>query len=138
MDCRGWNQDPSVSSAIQGSAVSDLFFSSTNTDALHEGLRYSVFKKTGKVIGRQSDLQLHYVMRAVYLNNSRNAPDDVVAQVRALNAMVLDYAVGNVVGEMEMHSHYLQDISRMPQPPPPPQNVSNAGSRTLVLDSPGL
>lgn len=129
-------QDASLAHTVAGSRLSSIYFSQFNKDALHEAIRYSVFKATGKTIARQSDNELTIIMRSLYLSDSRNDPNaDVLDQVRSLNKKVLDYAVPRVVGELQMRDYYLKDISSQPVPLPTPVSVSRAGTRTLTRDT---
>ena len=111
--------------------VADLFFSSDNVEALQEGIRYRVYTESGNemVVGRQSDGELAVIMRSIYWTYGRNALDDVVGQVRALNARVLDYAVPEVLSAARMHERYRRDISTLPQPMDRPVLDTKKGSR---------
>lgn len=113
--------------------VSRLFFSAANVRALHDGLRYRVFVESAgrHVIGRQSDLELKVIMRGVHLLHARNLPEDPLGQVRALNAAVLDAAVPQVLGEIDIYLAYARDAARPPTPMPRSVSTSSAGTRTL-------
>lgn len=111
--------------------VADLFFSADNVEALQQGIRYRVYVESGNevVVGRQSDAELAIIMRSTYWTYGRNAPDDVVGQVRALNARVLDYAVPEVLSAARMHERYRRDVSTLPVPMDRPTLDSKKGSR---------
>jgi hypothetical protein len=94
------------------SHVSQLFFSDKNVQALHEGIRYGVFKATGKVIDKQSNEVLIIVMRSMYLQFSVNLGYNVVQQVRDLNARVLDYCVPQVTNELKARLRYWVDSTQ--------------------------
>lgn len=119
---------------IPSTPVSDLYFSDLNVRALQHGIRYGVWKRTGEVIDEQSPTELQVIMRSVFLQNAHNRPANVVEQVRQLNGLVLDYAVPSIVGEMQMRSTYLADISQLPTPLPHSINTSVRGTRTLELN----
>jgi hypothetical protein len=111
--------------------ISSLFFSTQNSEALHGGLRYKIFKRTGRVIGRQSDVELRVVMRSIYMQYAKHLPYRVADQVRELNGRVLDYVVPRIVTEMSHYSTYTKDASSLPVPLEHAQNMSSKGSRTL-------
>ncbi len=115
--------------------LSELFFSVQNMDALQEAIRYQVYvQSNGKhTIGRQSELELEIIMRAVYLEHARNLPFDILGQVRTLNGIVLKQTVPKVIREVEMYMAYRKDISSLPVPLERAQNVSKAGTRSLAL-----
>lgn len=127
--------------AVQGhftpNEVSNLFFSCNNIDVLQNGLRYKIYQLTnGKhVIGRQSDQDLKIIMRSIYLQYSKNLPKDVVGQVRELNALVLEWAVKEVLSNVKQYDKYRMDVSTLPVPMARPPLMTNKGSKTLERTS---
>jgi len=124
---------------LQGgrTVVSDMFFSQANIDALQLGLRYGVWKRTGKTIGNQDPIQLKAVMRNMYNTYGMNRSTEVLDQVRVLNGWVLDYCIPDVVSALSMHDHYLRDIKQLPVPLERAQNVNVAGTKVLYNDKIG-
>lgn len=115
--------------------LSDIFLSQQNIDALQEGIRYRVYVKSGNkhVIGRQSDVDLKIVMRSVYIQHSKNKSFDILGQVRDLNAIVLDYCVNQIMGEINMYVRFRADQQSIPEPFARSENVSSAGTRQLIM-----
>lgn len=127
---------PTLANTVRTNNVQATFFSQANVDALQEGLRYGVYQRSGgnHVIGRQSDVELGLIMRSIYLQEGRNDDaGDVIAQVRALNASVLAYAVPRVLSEVDAYSSFRRDISTLVAPMERGQNVSSKGERTLDM-----
>ena len=125
-----------VGHQISRNPLTDLFFSNTNIDALHVGMRNMVYQKTdGKyVIQRQSDTELKIVMRSIFLEKARWRPDkDVVLQVKELNKHVLDFCVKRIVSSLNMKQKYLDDIARLPVPLERAQIMSTKGTKVLEL-----
>lgn len=121
---------------LKPTPVSDLLFSDANLDALHEAVRYGVFKASGIVVDRQSDVELRLVVRSIYLTYARNAPDGVLEQVRELNARVLADVVPRVAAEAEAHRKFIEGSwasGRMPEPMPRAEIFTRKGERTLDL-----
>jgi len=116
---------------VARTAVSDLFFSTTNIEALQQGLRAGVYEKSrGQiVIGRQSQDELMIIMRSIYLEYGRNLPTNILEQVRALNARVLDFAVPRVSREAQMYLQYRVDSSSQLKPLEYGAATSRAGLR---------
>lgn len=115
-------------------AVSDLFFSPRNVDAVQEGIRYRVFVDTGgrDVIGRQSDVELGLVMRSVFLQEADNdSSREEISQVRQLNASVLSFCVPRIVQEINQYKHYRKDVAALPVPLPRGEIATSKGSRSL-------
>lgn len=136
---RGPTQKNLVVDALRGnigiSPVSELFFSDTNIDALQIGIHNMVLNKScGKYrLGRQSDKELTIIMRAIYLQDSKNSKFDVLGQVRSLNEQVLAFSVPRLLSELKMHDMYINDIQKIPVPMSYGVNTSVAGTKTLEM-----
>lgn len=115
--------------------VSRLYFSETNIDALQHGIRYRVFVETNGryTIGRQSDQDLKIVMRSIYLQHGKNHSSDCVAQVRVLNAKVLEWVVPEVLSNLLQYSTYRRDASTLPMPLDRSPNMSMKGTNPMEL-----
>jgi tRNA uridine 5-carbamoylmethylation protein Kti12 len=111
--------------------VSELFFSTHNINILQEGLRYMVYKKTQKVIDKQSENELLIIMRSIYLQYAKHMPYNIIAQVKNLNSKVLDFAVSKVSSEVIQYYDYKQHASTLPIPLDHAVNVSQAGTKIL-------
>ena len=94
------------------SPVASLYFSDLNVDTLQDALRYGVYRRTSRVIARQSTSDLIVTMRARYLADAVNRPDDVVGQVRSLNEKVLKFCVDRIVTELGAREKYLVDMTQ--------------------------
>ena len=119
---------------MEASPLSNAFFSIDNIQRVQNLLRYRVFKETqGKfVISEQSEIELVIIMRSTYFQNARNDPTESIAeQIRILNHIVGNYAVGNIISKAKQYIGYIQDIESNPVPIPLPRNVSSKGSRVL-------
>ena len=118
---------------IYHTPVSDLFFSVQNIDALHHGIRYLVYKASGRqhVIGRQSDVDLLLIMKGIFLEHAIHVAGDALKQVKSLNARVLDYIVPRVMTEIDMYLKYRRDVSTLPVPLERAPLMSQKGTRVL-------
>lgn len=123
--------------AIQGihtkTPLNDLFFSPTNVKALQEGIKNLVAERSNGefIIGNQSEVELQVIMRAVYLNEAKHIPYDIINQVVELNKSILDYCVPRILEEVRMYKHYKQDVSQLPMPIDRGQFSSAKGMRVL-------
>ena len=127
----------SMTHVLAPTAVSDLFMSRTNVDALQDAIRYRVsVESDGRhVVGRQSDVELGIVMRSVLLTEGRNVEDahTVVGQVRALNAAVIAYCVPRIVGEADAYLRYRTDLATLPVPMDRGGLATTKGDRSLGM-----
>ncbi len=115
------------------SNLSMLFFSAANIDRIQNELRYQVWMQSGKkyVVDKQSPIEMEIIMRAIYLQFSLNQDKDFDQQINYLNKLVLSYCVPNVLTEVEQYLGYLDNVQKLPNPLPLPENLSSAGTRTL-------
>lgn len=115
--------------------LSSVYFSKENIDALQQGIRFLVYKRSnGKfTISNQSEDELKIVMRAIYLREGKNRPFNILEQVKELNSHVLEYCVKNITSELQLNQKYKNDISTLPVPLAYGKNESTTGSRVLEL-----
>ncbi len=108
------------------------FFSRQNINNLQNLIKYHVYHQSGKkhIISNQDVDQLLIIMKSIYLQHSSNYNPDLVKQVKRLNAFVIDYAVPNILSNIEMNRQYKKDVTRLPKPIELPKYISSAGTRT--------
>jgi hypothetical protein len=109
----------------QPTVVSTLFFSMKNVKILQNGIRAGVYKLSDEkyVIDNQSSDSLNVIMRAVYLQNSLNLPDNVTKQIEDLNRIVIQYCVPRIYSEVKGYIKYKEDASTLPVPMDKPMSV---------------
>lgn len=115
-------------------ALSDAFFSSKNIQALQNGLRAGVFNRSNGqyLISEQNPDELKIIMRGIFLQNSKNLPNNIPDQISDLNKLVLSYAIGQVYGEAEGYMKYRYDASNMYEPISRPV-LSYSNDKQLIL-----
>ena len=128
-------EDEALRGNTSSNALSDIYFSSKNVEALQDAIRYQVYLQSSKqhVIGKQNDTDLRIIMRSIFLEYSKNLPYEILDQVRDLNSKVIEYSVPKILQEINMYLHYRTDISQNYVPLPRSENTSSAGSKTLVM-----
>ena len=87
------------------------------------------------VIGEQNTDQLKIIMRSVYLQYSNNLPNNIPEQIKKLNDLVLDYAVGQVYGEAIGYMKYRYAASYMYEPLTTPV-MSSVKKKEIVYNPP--
>ncbi len=112
------NSDSSIKGILEENSLNSLFFSEMNVKAIQDTLRYRVYQNTEQVISEQSSNDLFIIMRSIMLQyaNFRVGVDNIVDEIRRLNAKVLDYAVENVSSNVKQHQGYVEDLSKLPVP----------------------
>lgn len=117
------------------------FFSRNNLDFLQNGLKRSVQKYSGRIIGDQSEQELEILMQKVYTENSRNideynTPRDMVIdhirnEVLRLDELVVNFAVPIIINEMEQYIQFQKDFRKpfSTKSLDRPQNSSISGTK---------
>ena len=91
---------------IQGTPLSELFFSKVNMDTLSDYIRYLVHTRTQRVLPHVDRTTLRVVMRGIFLSNAEFRSTHVTEQVRVLNADVARWCVQRIVTNMESDQSY--------------------------------
>jgi hypothetical protein len=112
---------------------SKVYFSKENIAWLQENIRYTVYKTSNKkyVIGKQDETNLLIVMKAVYLQNSKNPSNTSMykSELYRLDKIVVDTVVPDIITQLQQHDAYIRDISKIPVPIALPKNTSIIGTK---------
>ena len=116
-----------VKGILEENNLTRLFFSPQNIEAIQNSIRYYVYKLSdGQIISNQSPDELFIVMRSTYLQYSQNiSTNDVLAEIKYLNKMVINYCVEKIVSELVSYNLYLEDINKLPIPNNRPRDTSS-------------
>ena len=112
------NQETSIKGIVETTALSDLFFSEMNQEALQKSIRYKVYEATGQIISEQSKNSLYIIMRSILLQygNFRVSTANIIEEIRDLNQRVIDYCVENVSSNVQQYLGYIKDLEKLPVP----------------------
>ena len=113
------NSQVSLKGIVEQSKISEIFFSEENIDVIQQTIRFQIFKRTNKIISKQSNNELIIVMRSIFLQYGDSGPtnDDVVREnIKKLNARVITYCVNNISNQLEQHELYIDNINNLPVP----------------------
>ena len=114
--------------------LSRAFFTQKNVDILQHAIRKGVYDRSGSkryVIDNQDVDELKMIMRAIFLQYSKNNPFNVAGQIKDLNDLIVEWSVPRIMSAVDHYNYYLNDISHMPIPLSQPLNMSSAGTRSL-------
>jgi hypothetical protein len=102
--------------------LSNLYFSKDNIDIIQNGLRVGVYNmsNTKYIISRQDNDELQTIMRSIFLQHSKNLPNNITNQIDTLNKKVLDYSIKQIYGEAQGYIKYKRDVSTLSEPLSPP------------------
>jgi len=120
-------------------AVADAFFTRKNMDIVQATIRKEVYRISGPKkyqIDKQDVDEIKTIMRAMYLQYSKNIPFNVAGQVQELNDYVIKWSAPRIVSEIDAFHYYLNDISTLPVPLPQPVHMSSAGTKSLPFKVP--
>lgn len=113
--------------------LSLVFFSEVNMERVQDMIRFNVWSKSDKqfVIGKQSNIELSIVMRAIYLQHAKNLDCKIAEQVQELDDLVINFCVPKIINEVIQYNGYLRQLEYLPIPEDRPVNLSSKGTRTL-------
>lgn len=111
--------------------LNQVYFSKRNMDYIQNKIRHEVYIKSDKkaIIGRQSDIDLEIIMRAVFLQHSKNLKDHIKEQVRDLDRLVINECVEKIITEVNQYNTYINTVEHLPVPLDLPRNLSQAGTK---------
>jgi len=111
----------------QNTILSNLFFSKENITIIQNGIRAGVYNKSNKrfLISAQNEDTLKIIMRSIFLQHSKNMPEQITEQIIELNNIVLDYAVPQIMGEAIGYIKFKNDASVMHMPMERPSNTQD-------------
>lgn len=108
------------------------FFADKNINYLQKKIKKNVNKKSkSKYTISEQDLKiLKIIMKSIYLQYGKNLEKDICNQVKALNELVVNYSVRNIMSNVELYLTYKKRVSFNPMPLGRPKYISNAGTKT--------
>ena len=119
---------------ISSNLLNENYFSLKNMEIIQNNIRYDVWNKTNKkyIIAQQSEIQLEIIMRSIYLQYSKNLPNNIKEQIEELNNLVVDESVPKIISNIQQYIGYKKDLENGPSFMDHPKNVSSAGSKSLI------
>tara|TARA_B100000575_G_scaffold294664_1_gene312883 strand:+ start:223 stop:771 length:549 start_codon:yes stop_codon:yes gene_type:complete len=122
----------SIAYMFESTGTQEIFFSKKNIEHLQKLLKYHVWLQSNKkhIIGDQDHNQLSIIMKSIYLQYGQNNNVELNKQIKRLNAFVLEYAIPNILLNIEQHKVYKKHVSTLPKPMDLPTYISTAGTRT--------
>jgi hypothetical protein len=128
--------DDAIRGNMLPNALNIAYFSPANVQIVQNRLRREVYDRSNGefLIDPQSADELMIIMRAMYLQYSKNLPTGIREQIEELNEIVADWCVPKILAECSMHKTYLHDIQNLPIPLAHPVLLTKAGSKTATLD----
>ena len=103
---------------FQTTILSNTFFSAENVQILQNAIIAGVYKKSNKKykIGNQDEDVLKTIMRAMYLQFSKNLDYNITEQIIELNNHVTQYSVPQIYNEVVGYMKYKQSVSKLATP----------------------
>ena len=103
-------------SGITKTPLYKAYFSQNNINHLQNNIIKEVASCSNSYkIGRQDETNLIVIMRSMYLQYATNT-GNMEKEIPALNKLVLDYCVHNIISNIKHYLFYLKDISKLPMP----------------------
>lgn len=118
----------------ESSPLSRAFFSINNVSEIQNQLKNQVYTQSGTKkyeIDNQDIDELQMIMRAMFLQYSKNNIEDIQGQVNKLNEYVIEWSVPRIISTIDSYIFYLRDVQYMPMPLQLPVCMSGAGTKSL-------
>lgn len=119
---------------MENSPVSEMYFSRENMKRIQKKIKKEILAQSDgkfRLEQDQDEMDLLIAMRAVFLENTKNLPGNIVSQVKELNELTIDYIVPDMMTNIRQQIGYMKDITTHPTPMDRPLNVNRAGRKTL-------
>ena len=110
---------------MENTQLSNTYFSSANIQIIQNNIRAGVHKKSkGKfIIPEQNTDSLKIIMRKVFLEHSLNLSYNISSQIEALNNIVEDICVPQIMVEAETYVKFRHDLNTLVVPIERPQST---------------
>ena len=119
---------------MENTKVSIMLFSNENIARLQRKIKSEVSrisKGKYKLVEDQDQMDLILAMRAVFLDYGKNIDTNIVRQVKALNILIINYIMPDLMTNIQQAYEYNKFINEPLKPIVRPINVSHAGRKTL-------
>jgi hypothetical protein len=120
-----------ISNIVVPNAVSRTFFSNDNVERIQLQIINEVYKQSKRKISKQSYQELQIIMKSIYLQYSRNLPNNIEEQVYTLNKYVINECVSIIIPNVTQYNKYITEITGPIPINPRSINVSNKGDKSL-------
>ena len=129
------NNVNSISQSLTNTNLSLNFFSKDNVNIIQKSIIKSVYTKScgNHLISNQDEQELLIIMRSYYLQYGKNLPYDINKQVDELNNKVVEWAVENIITNIDQYINYKKTCSTLPMPLERAQLPSQKGTKTLEV-----
>ena len=132
---RGDYMDTILKGVINRTPLSDLFFHKKNIQTVQNMIRFRVYKKTNFKIAEQNVTNILIYMRGIYLQYAKHLNYDFTQQIRELNEHSVEAILPNLISNTKQYLQYLVDQGTPYRVIDRPINVSNAGTKSVRLDT---
>lgn len=117
-----------LSGLQENNSLAILYYSDENIRRIQKKIKEEVYirtKKKFKLAEDQDENDLQIAMRAVYFNEAKFLPTNLVRQVKELNKKVVDYVIPDIITNIKQEYGYLRDINESLKPMIRPTNLNN-------------
>ena len=129
------NNINSISQNLTNTSLSLKFFSKDNINIIQTLIKNGVYKKSNNthIISNQDEQELIIIMRSIYLQYGKNLPNNINDQINELNNKIVEWAVDNIISNIEQYISYKKTCSTLPMPLERAQLPSQKGTKTLEI-----
>jgi len=114
--------------------LAKLFFSDRNMKRIQKQIKKEIYNRTDhkfRLDVDQDENDLLIAMRAIFLQEARHLPGEMIRQTKRLNKHVVNYIVPDMITEIKQYYGYMKDVNEPLKPINRPVNVNNKGRLTM-------
>lgn len=130
----GETGDKILGNLMASNEITKLFFSKDNIKRLQKKIKVAIYDKSNKKFKMdvdQDESDLMVVMRAIYIEHSKNLPNHTIRQVKMLNNKTIEHILPDMMTNIKQYYGYINDISKPISTPLRPMSTTAAGRRLL-------
>ena len=129
------NNVNSISQSLTNTSLSLKFFSKENINIIQNLIIKGVYLNSNKthIISNQNEQELLIIMRSFYLQYGKNLPNNINEQINELNNKTVQWAVENIISNIQQYISYKKSCSTLPMPLERAQLPSQKGTNSLEI-----
>ena len=129
------NNVNSISQSLTNTSLSLKFFSKENINIIQNLIKKGVYINSNNtyIISNQNEQELIIIMRSIYLQYGKNLPNNINEQINELNNKTVEWAIENIISNIQQYISYKKTCSTLPMPLERAQLPSQKGTKTLEI-----
>jgi Rad3-related DNA helicase len=132
------NSRTALGNILDESKLSQIFYGRENIRRIQKKIKREILVRTNgkfKLEADQDEDDLLIAMRAVYFDEAKHLPDNIIRQVKGLNEKTINYIMPDIITNIKQEYDYLRDINKPLKPIMRPTNMNNGNAQLPSITS---